>query len=298
MSNVRTLDPDKIIEESIKNSEELTRELQLLLVYKEIVTGEGLEFDRLREYVPGDEARMIDWNSLARTSKLYTKIFREERLLDVLIVSDLSGTMSIGTTDIVKNGYASIISATLARTALNAGDRAGYVGFSDDIDITIPPSQKDEVVYEIAHETSSKEVQGGDIDWQKVGKTLLESYSTETFVFIISDFIPWDSDLEEFLLKATERFKGVFTIMVRDPLDSRLPEGVGKAYMSDPATGEKILINVDETREEYNRKARQKEEKVKETVKTGGGHFFKTYTDEDFLDGFAEFIERRRELWR
>lgn len=297
MTNISTLSTDKLINEAVRNSSKLTDELRMLLIYKEIVTGEGLEFDRLREYVPGDEARMIDWNSLARTNNLYTKIFEEERMLDVLILCDLSGSMTVGTKEILKNEYASIISTTLAKTALSAGDKAGLLGFSDDVKINIPTSPSDEVVFNMAKKLTEEEVYGNEINWSNVSERLLEGFNSETYLFIVSDFVGHTEEIEEFLVKATEWFKGVFCVMVRDPLDSKLPEGVGRAYFTDPETGEKSLVDIEEVREKYQKKTISEEKQVKKIIEASGGNFFKTYTNEDFVEEFAVFLDERKALW-
>lgn len=295
--NVRTLKRKKIIDEAVKNSSRLTEELRGLLVYKEIVTGQGLEFDRLREYDPGDEARMIDWNSLARTNKLYTKVFKEERLMDTVIVHDLSSSMATGTTEIVKNEYSSVVSTSLSQTALDAGDKTGFLGFSEGIRANIPVSYNDEIPFEIADQLSNPEIYGGKVDWKKLENHLLENFESDTYIFLVTDFMPFNDELITFLKKISSIFRGVFGIMVRDPLDSKLPEGVGKAYMTDPETGENMLVDVDEIRDGYIEESKRKEEKIKTVLETSGGQFFKTYTDEDFIYNFATFLDRRMELW-
>lgn len=293
----RTLPSDKLVDEAIRNSQRLSQELQLLLVYKKIVTGEGLEFDRLREYSPGDEARMIDWNSLARTNTLYTKVFEEERLLDTLIVQDVSASASIGSQETLKNEYSSIISTTLSLTATEAGDRAGFIGFSDEVKATTEMQASDESAYRIAQQLSDESVFGGETDWETLERQVLDEYSSETFLFLISDFIPFNDDAQDFLKKATEAFRGVFCFMVRDRLDSELPEGVGKAYISDPETGEKVLVDIDEIREDYNRRAAEKERKIRKTVEADGGQLLKVHTEEDFADEFAKFLHRGSGEW-
>lgn len=293
MTSVSTLEPDEVVEEALKNSKRLVDDLRALLVYQEIVTGKGMEFERLREYVPGDEAKMIDWNSVARTGDLYTKIYKEERMLDVIFLVDLSKSMTIGTTEMVKNEYTSILATSLARTALDAGDEVGLIGFSDERKITLEPTLSEEVPYQIAEALSNEQIYGNEANWKEMKTSILNSFGADTFVFVISDFVHESEEMYDFLMKCNERFRGVFSIMVRDPLDSRLPEGVGKAYISDPETGEIDLVDVDKVRDDYNEKARQKEAKIQRKIEGAGGHFFKTHTDENFVHKFAKFLDQR-----
>lgn len=293
MTRVSTLEPKEVVEEALRNSKRLVDDLRALLVYQEIVTGKGMEFERLREYVPGDEAKMIDWNSVARTGDLYTKIYKEERMLDVIFLVDLSESMTIGTTEIVKNEYASILTTSLARTALDAGDEVGLIGFSDDRKVTLEPTLSDEVPYRIAEALSDEEIYGSRADWGNMKTSVLNSFDEDTFVFVVSDFVHENEEMYDFLMKCNERFRGVFSIMVRDPLDSKLPEGVGKAYISDPETGEIDLVDVDEIRDEYNEKTRKKEAKIQRKIEGSGGNFFKTHTDDNFVHKFAKFLDQR-----
>ncbi|MFB6099732.1 MAG: DUF58 domain-containing protein [Candidatus Nanohalobium sp.] len=287
------LDKEDIIEEARRNSFRMEDRIRILILYKKIVTGAGLEFDRLRKYVPGDQAKMIDWNSFARTGNLYTKIFDEDRLLNVLIIQDFSDSMKVGTTDILKHDYASIISTTLAITAQDAGDQVGFVAFSDDIKESDAPSLDEEIPYRIADKTENKEIYSEEADWESLANHVLPNFESETFVFVISDFVGDMEPAEKFLIQAEEKFHGVFTVMVRDPLDSELPEGVGQAYLGSPSSSDNVLVNVDKIREEYNEKAAEQEARIKSRMESLGQDFMLTHTDEEFTKSLAAYLDRR-----
>lgn len=286
------LDKDQIIKEAEKNSSRMQERLRLLLLYKKIVTGRGIEFDRLRKYVPGDEARMIDWNALARTDELYTKVFDEDRLLNVLIIQDFSDSMKVGSIDIMKHDYASIISTTLAKTVQEAGDQAGFIAFSDGIKESDLPSLDDSIPYRIAEKTEKKKIYSEEANWEALRKHVLPNFSSETFVFVISDFIGGLDNAEKFLVQADAKFEGLFTIIVRDPLDSKLPEGVGQAYLGDPSGGDNLLVDVDEIRQDYNKEAQRQETELRKRVESLGGEFMITHTDEDFSKSLAGYLDR------
>ena len=287
------LSKEDIFEEAQKNSFRLEDRIRILILYKKIVTGAGLQFDRLRKYTPGDQAKMIDWNALARTGKLYTKIFKEDRLLNVLIIQDFSDSMKVGTTDILKHDYASIISTTLAKTAQDAGDSVGFVAFSDDIKESAAPSLDEEIPYIIADKTEEKKIYSEEANWEALADHVLPNFDSETFVFVISDFIGGLEKSEKFLMQASEKFYGVFTIVVRDPLDSELPEGVGEAYLGSPSSSENVLVNLDDVREEYNRKARQQESKIKNRMQSLNQDHVMMHTDEEFTKTLAKYMDTR-----
>ncbi len=290
-SQISTLSFDRIIKESSVKVWKLVDMLKFHMFFYKIITGKGLEFDRLREYVPGDDAKLIDWNSYARTTKLFVKVFKEERLLDAVFVVDVSNTMLVGTTELTKNEYVSILTTTLAYTSNLIGDRVGLICFSDIIKKTIEPSLGIDSVLRIAKTLSKKETYGGVKNWEKVAKTVLESFGSESYLFIISDFINSNNYTFDFISKSANKFKKTLVIMVRDPLDSFIPKGIGYIYLSDPDTGEVSLVNADKVRDEYNRRAAKEEKEIERETKASGSDFIKVHTNEDFVLSLVKFLK-------
>lgn len=294
---VSTLSFDQIIKESSIKVWKLIDMLKFHLIFYKIITGKGLEFDRLREYLPNDDAKMIDWNSYARTTKLFVKVFKEERLLDALFVLDVSNTMLLGTTELTKNEYASILTTTLAYTSNLIGDRVGLFCFSDVVKKQIEPSMGIDSILEIAKALADKNTYGGVKNWEIIGKTVLENISSESYIFIISDFINSNEYTFDFISKCSSKFKKTLVVMVRDPIDSFIPKGIGYIYLADPDTGEVSLVNADKVSAEYNKKARREEMKIEKQCKNSGVEFIKVHTNEDFTDGLVRFMKSKVEEW-
>ncbi len=74
--------------------------------YHSVFKGQGMEFDEVRAYQPGDDIRTIDWNVTARTGHPYVKRYVEERELTVFFLVDLSSSGSFGSIDKLKNDIA------------------------------------------------------------------------------------------------------------------------------------------------------------------------------------------------
>jgi len=296
MENVQTLPFDKILSESAFKVWKLVDVLKFHMLFYKIITGKGLEFDRLREYVPGDDAKLIDWNSFARTGKVYVKVFKEERMLDSVFILDVSNTMTLGTTDRTKNEYASVLLTTLAYTSNLIGDKVGFVSFSNKIKKVVEPSLGVDTILQIAKILSEKNLYGGEKKWSVVTKTVLESFGEDSYVFFISDFISPDNYTFDFFSKAAAKFRNLLVIMLRDPLDSFIPKGIGYIYVSDPDTGEVNLINADKVRDEYNKRARAEEKLVEKKCKEVGADFIKIHTDEDFVMPLMKFLKTKRML--
>ena len=289
---VNTLQFHSLLDIINKNVSKLIETFKLKLVYLKIITGKGLEFDRLREYTPSDDANSIDWNATARTTEPYVKVFKEERMLDVVIVLDVSNTMLLGTTPLTKNEYASVIAGILCYTAINSGDKSGLIMFSDKIKFILDPSASMDNFYSMTRIMSEPKYYGGVKNWDCIPEVLLKTFGPDTVVFLISDFMSTNPRMFDDLQKYSNKFRAVFGIMVRDPRDSELPEGIGSMYLADPDTGKIVLVNVDKIREQYNMLAKRQEAFIERLFKNAGAYFFKVHTNENFVDAFIKFFNR------
>ena len=99
--------------------------------FASVFRGSGMEFEEVREYVPGDDVRAIDWNVTARTGRPYIKKFVEEREQTIMLAHDLSASTRLGSRVRDVRAAAAELAAILAFSAIQSGDRAGYLGFSD-----------------------------------------------------------------------------------------------------------------------------------------------------------------------
>jgi len=99
--------------------------------YASAFRGRGMEFDETRAYQAGDDVRAIDWRVTARTGRVHTKLFHEERERPVLLLVDQRPHMRFGTRDAFKSVVAARVAATLAWSARDGGDRVGGIILAD-----------------------------------------------------------------------------------------------------------------------------------------------------------------------
>jgi uncharacterized protein (DUF58 family) len=107
--------------------------------YLSVFKGRGMEFDEVRPYVPGDDVRAIDWNVTARTGEPHIKRFVEERELTVMLLVDVSASQDFGSGRRSKLEAAVELSALLAMSAVENGDKVGMLLFHGGADLYIPP---------------------------------------------------------------------------------------------------------------------------------------------------------------
>ncbi len=107
--------------------------------YSSPFKGRGLNFDEVRPYQPGDDIRNIDWNVTARTDKVHTKIFQEERERPVFIIVDLSSSMYFGTRHCLKSVTAAKAAALFAWAGADNNNRIGGLVFNEHQHMEIRP---------------------------------------------------------------------------------------------------------------------------------------------------------------
>ena len=115
--------------------------------YHSAFKGSGMAFSEVREYMPGDEIRKIDWNVTARFGKPFIKVFEEEREMTVMLLVDISGSEDFGSKTFLKREVATELSAVLAFSAIQNNDKIGVILFSDHVEKFIPP-KKDDIICE------------------------------------------------------------------------------------------------------------------------------------------------------
>lgn len=278
------LDFDTLVKETIKESTRLMEYFRLNLIYYQLISGKGLEFEKIVEYSPGADLRRIDWKKYAKTGHLAIRAFKEERKFDVVIIMDVSDSMLLGSTKFTKNQYASILAGALGFAANDAGDNIAITMISDKVELATEPSGDFYAMLKVISESKNY---GGGKKWNRLVRILPENYEPDSIIFIISDFI--DTKPETFMPELAANFSKVYGIMLRDPLDNALPEGVGKVYLND-REGNKYLSDFNHAKEEYQLLNKEFIKHVRSVFEENGQAFLEMTTDEDFGEAFMNAL--------
>ena len=207
--------------------------------YHAVFRGRGLDFDSVREYVPGDEVRTIDWNVTARMRRPYVKRYIEERELTVMLAVDLSGSERFGTARRFKSELATELGAVLGMSAVRNNDRVGTLLFTDRIEHVVPPRKGRRHALRLVRDLLVFEPEGRGTDLGGAADYLRRMLRHHAIVFLISDF--QDPNLER-PLKLLARAHDVVAITIEDPSEQVLPD-IGLARLTDPETGETIDVD-------------------------------------------------------
>ena len=210
--------------------------------YHSSFKGQGIEFDEVREYVPGDDIRSIDWNVTARTGFPYVKRYSEERELTVMFLVDVSGSQVFGSRGRPKSELAALLACVLAMAAVRNEDKVGLIDFADRIVKTIPARKGRTAVNRLVREVLAEEGTRSGTDIAGALRFLNGVQKRRAVVFLVSDFLTAQSADYEKLLRVVARRHDVICIPVSDPAEAELPN-VGLAELEDPESGELVLVD-------------------------------------------------------
>lgn len=207
--------------------------------YHSVFKGRGMEFSEVREYNFGDDIRNIDWNVTARFGHPYIKIFEEERELTVILLVDLSGSLSFGSVNKTKQQIAAELSAILAFSALKNNDKVGLFLFSDKIEKFIPPRKGRKHVLRIIRELLSFTPEGKNTNIKAALEYMNHAVKKKSIVFLISDFM--DEGYEK-ILRVVGKKHDLIGIVINDQREKSIPK-MGLVKFTDAETGKERWID-------------------------------------------------------
>lgn len=224
--------------------------------YSSSFRGRGMEFAEVREYVPGDEIRAIDWNVTARQGHPFVKKFTEERELTVLLAVDASASGDFGTQSEMKGELMATLSALLAFSAIQNNDRVGLLIFTSTVERFIPPQKGRKHVLRVIRELLYHKPRERGTDIANAIAHANRLLSHRAVVFLVSDFAAPDFEKP---LRLLQRRHDAVAIKVTDPRERELPDA-GFLELEDPETGEVALVDTGSRTFREAFAARQREE--------------------------------------
>lgn len=267
--------------------------------YQSAFKGQGVEFSEVREYMPGDDIRTIDWNVTARFGKPFVKRYIEERELTVIFLNDVSGSQWFGTHDRFKGELAAEISAVLAFSAIRNNDQVGSILFTDRIESFIPPKKGTQHVLRVVRDLLTTKPPGRFTGIAQAVDYLNHVQKRRSVVFLVSDFM--DSGYEKTLRTAARRHDLV-VISIDDPFERIMPSvryiTVEDSESSDP--GRPLLIDLGKSsvRESIEREMRRFREQRDAFLASAGIDHLKLETDRPYESSLYRFMRLRARRMR
>ena len=209
--------------------------------YVSAFKGRGMEFNAVREYAPGDDVRLIDWNVTARMDQPFIKEYIEERELNVMLMVDVSSSGEFGSTEKFKNEISAEVASILAFAAIRNNDKIGLIVFSNKIEHYIPPKKGKAHVWNIIRTILNYQPEGRLTDLNIPLEYLLKIQKRKCIAFLISDFQATNYETN---VKLARQKHDLVAISISDPRERNLPK-IGLINLRDSETGETLLIDTD-----------------------------------------------------
>jgi hypothetical protein len=226
--------------------------------------GRGMDFEELREYIPGDDVRDIDWNVTHRLGRPFVKRFREERELTAVLAVDVSGSSSFGSAQLTKREFAVEVAATLAMSAAKNGDKVALLLFTDEIELFVPPRKGRRHILRIVREMLVLKPLRRGTDISRALGFLNHVLHRRAMIFLLTDFLPGrvgppparralqrgqetripNEPGRDFVaeLGLTNTRHDVICLHLHDPRESELPDA-GLVTLEDAESGELVELD-------------------------------------------------------
>ena len=259
--------------------------------YHSVFKGQGMEFQEVREYVPGDDIRAIDWNVTARMGHPFIKKYVEERELTVMLLVDISGSQHFGSTRQLKKDLSAELAAVLAFAAIQNNDRVGLLLFSDEVEHFLPPRKGTRHVLRVIRDVLHVKPRRRGT---RIGDALsfLNQVTTRRCVaFLISDFA--DRDFQAPLTVAAKRHD-LIAISVDDRREREWP-AVGLIEWEDAETGQRRLIDTGDSRvrSALSSQTAQQRDQLQQILRSAGVDHIAVRAGEPYVQPLVRFFRMR-----
>ena len=252
--------------------------------------GRGLNFEELRNYLPGDDTRNIDWKVTARTREPYIRVYTEEKDRTVWLLVDQRISMFFGSRWKMKSVVAAEAAAAAAWRVLSQGDRVGALIFDDSDLVVVPPHRSEERVAQILKQVVAKNhalnaksgTEPGPGMLNKALKRVAALARHDCLICLIGDGTGIDADTRKYVTRLTEH-NDVLSVFIYDPLEQSMPEA-GRLVFSDGLsqlefnTGERAL------REAFSQDFQQRVERMRTTSRRHAIPLLPVHTAAPVLD--------------
>ena len=280
--------------------------------YHSVFKGQGMNFEEVREYQPGDEVRAIDWNVTARMNHPFVKKFVEERELTLMLLVDLSGSGLFGSGAQSKRELAAEIASVLAFSAIRNNDKVGLILFTDEGEKFIPPRKGRRHVLRVIRDILFYEPKRRGTDLECALEFLSRTTSHRAIAVVLSDFLEPHSatrparhraglsvtqnlaEISYTALRQTNRRHDVVAVQITDRYEMELP-ALGRLVLKDAETGEVLEINTADARKRSAFAQRQAETQLElqRLFRSAKIDSIQLRTDQPYATALGRFFETR-----
>ena len=261
--------------------------------YHSVFKGRGMEFDEVRQYIPGDDVRTIDWNVTARTGEPYVKSYVEERELTVMLAVDVSGSGDFGTRNWFKRELAVELAAVMSIAATTNNDKVGLLLFTDRVELLVPPMKGKSHVLRMLRDLLAFEPAGTGTDIRLALDTIYLLLKRRSIVFLVSDFLADPGSYRQAML-VTNRRHDVAAFDISDPLEREIAD-VGIIALEDAESGRQRLVDTgdEQWRRDFSERVARLDAEKSGVFAAAGVDHVRVGTERDYLAEVGGFFKNR-----
>jgi uncharacterized protein (DUF58 family) len=259
--------------------------------YHTAFKGKGMAFSEVREYLPGDDIRSIDWNVTARYNAPFVKIFEEEREMTVMLLVDVSGSGNFGTNKQSKRELATELSAILAFSAIKNNDKVGVIFFSNIVEEFIPPKKGKSHILRIIRQILSFQAKERKTDITQAIEYFNNVMKKRSICFILSDFI---SPKFEKPLKIASKKHDIVALRINDERENSLPNtGIIPLQDAEDDSISYVDTSSQKVRDIFYKKQKEKHEALIKLFPRCGVDMIDISTGSDYVKTLINFFKTR-----
>ena len=261
--------------------------------YHSVFKGRGMEFDEVRQYIPGDDVRAIDWNVTARTGEPYVKSYVEERELTVMLAVDVSRSGDFGTRNRFKRELAVELAAVMSIAATTNNDKVGLLLFTDRVELLVPPTKGRSHVLRMLRDLLAFEPVGTGTDIRLALDTMNVLLKRRSIVFLVSDFLVEPGAYRQAML-VTNRRHDVVAFDISDPMEREIAD-VGIIALEDAESGLRRWVDTGDRqwRQDFSERVARLDAEKSNVLATAGVDHVRVGTERDYLAEVGGFFKNR-----
>jgi uncharacterized protein (DUF58 family) len=263
--------------------------------YQSPLRGPGFDFDEHQPYRPGDDVRRIDWNVTARMGSPFVRHTHAEREMNVMVVMDVSRSMTLGTTSHSKREALTYISGSILFSALSDQINAGFLAFADRVLLSTPPKRTRAAAWTVLEQAWALEPSSAKTLLLPVVRHLATSLKRMSVIFIVSDFVTDDDALASPELAQLAAKHDIIAVVPEDRAETELPAGSGYLQMRDIESGRRMSVGLGrQAREGYAAAVeRRREELTRAFYRVPMDHVFVPTNGSPVLPVLSLFARRK-----
>lgn len=212
--------------------------------YQSPLRGPGFDFDEHQPYRPGDDVRRIDWNVTARMGSPFVRHTHAEREMNVMVVMDVSRSMTLGSSAHSKREALTYISGSILFSALADQINAGFVAFADRVLLSTPPKRTRAAAWTVLEQAWALQPSSRKTLMLPVVRHLATSLKRMSVIFLVSDFVTDDDVLASPDLAHLAAKHDVIGVVPEDRAETELPAGSGYIQLRDVESGRRVSVGL------------------------------------------------------